>query len=265
LRNKKKGDMEANVCPVILLDIDGVVHPLAPSGHPLHASMDDLSARCDADLEMDEEEGVGGVVEGEFTAECMHALQECCQATGCEIVLSSTWRETQPQRRAVDGQLRKANLPASSGCTPRLPLVGGGRAHEILAWAEANPSRCWVAIDDMALDELPEAHFVKTDPAVGLTSADAELVVEKLRQQRVRALGMDTEQDEGRSTPRRRRRGGMQRSMLGISVESDGTMQLQIHVADGGEHIDEVEQATGPTGTGEWRARHATATVVREC
>ena len=30
----------------------GVLHPLRPSGHPLHANMDDLTARTDAELDL---------------------------------------------------------------------------------------------------------------------------------------------------------------------------------------------------------------------
>eukprot|EP00966_Prymnesium_polylepis_P284441 6571221-Prymnesium_polylepis.2 len=48
------------------------------------------------------------------------------------IVLSTTWRETAPQRRAVDEQLELNGLPRHASCTPMLPSLEGGRAAEIL-------------------------------------------------------------------------------------------------------------------------------------
>lgn len=173
--------------PIVVLDVDGVLHPLRPSGHPLHASIDDLTRRADADLELDpdDESAIGGVVAGEFNEGCMAALARIVDASGAKIVLSSTWRQTAPQRRAVDAQLLRHGLPSVCGCTPILPLIGGGRSAEILAWAEQRPSsqRSWVAIDDTQLDGLPEGRFFKTDPATGLTAADVGKVLESLRGQ----------------------------------------------------------------------------------
>ena len=176
----------AEPAPIIVLDIDGVLHPLRPSGHALHAKMEDLTARCDADLELSDsdETAVGGVVAGEFTEDCMTALAKLVKTSGAQIILSSTWRETAVQRRAVDQQLKKCGIPAHSGCTPKLPLVGGGRAAEILAWAKTAPAGCWVAIDDTPLVGIPERHYLQTDPAVGLTAANVERVLGMLRWQK---------------------------------------------------------------------------------
>lgn len=216
------GRYMVGVAPFLLLDVDGVMHPLRESGHPLHASIEDLIKRADDDiaLQSDSPESVSHVVDGEFTDDCMDALAECVRACGAQIVLSSTWRETAPQRRAVDLQLKNRGLPASIGCTPMFTGAGrGGRTAEVLAWADeqqelaeasGSGSCCWVAIDDMEL-ELPDDHFVQTDPSVGLTAADADRVMEMLRRQQQKALGPEIAE-----LPRRVRRGAMQRSSLGM-------------------------------------------------
>ena len=218
--------------PLVFLDVDGVCHPLKSNGLPLHASLEALTRRTDDDLELsdDDPNAIGGVVEGEFLEENMRRLAELVHAVGAHIVLSSTWRETAIQRRAIDAQLRRFGMPSHVGCTPRLPTIGGGGRHaEIMAWvaehcahgdeAAAHGSRhrcCWVAIDDLDLkDALPEDHFVKTDPTVGLDEGVVERALECLRRQRLRALDID-----GGSAPVSppQRRGGMQRSTLGLAL-----------------------------------------------
>jgi len=66
-------------------------------------------------------------------------------------------------------------MPASSGVTPRVSVLRGGRSGEIRAWAEqlANPEASWVALDDLELD-LPSEHFLHVDPNVGLTAKQAD-------------------------------------------------------------------------------------------
>ncbi len=163
---------------VVLLDVDGVLHGLLPSGLCRDADLAALTARTDAELDLDET-ATASVVPGEFNAQCMGHLSRCVAAAGARIVLSSTWREKAPQRRAVDAQLRLHGLPAHCGCTPMLPLVdGGGRAAEILAWVAEHRPAAWVAIDDADLSaKLPEQHFHRTDPARGLTGDDASRVI----------------------------------------------------------------------------------------
>ena len=136
------------------------------------------------DLELDDD-GIGGVVSGEFLPENMAALAQICNATGVAIILSSTWRETAPQRRAVEQQLRNHGVgvtePIISDCTPRLPLLDGGRVAEIHQWVEANRPPSWVAIDDADLTKLPPAHFLQTEAGLGFTMEDAARVVALLR------------------------------------------------------------------------------------
>lgn len=174
----------------IVLDVDGVLHPLRPSGHPLHASMESIIARnereeaLDAADPDDANKRVGEILPGEFTDECMRVLESVVRESGAKIILSSTWRETAPQRRAVDARLVAHGLPHVIDYTPQFSSLEG-RAAEILAWAsEQSPSCCWVAIDDRELSQLPNTHFVLTDPARGMTPTDGERVLELLRQQR---------------------------------------------------------------------------------
>ena len=157
--------------PTIFLDIDGVCHPLKPSGHCLRASMDALAARADAEMDLPEH-AVASTITGEFEPENMRALAACVQQCGARIVLSSTWRETAPQRRAVDAQLIAAGMPPISGYT----IFGTRwRCEQILQYVREFKLTKWVAIDDAEL-RLPSEHYVRVSPAVGFTDRDAECV-----------------------------------------------------------------------------------------
>lgn len=129
---------------------------------------------------------------GEFDPRCMAELARAVAETGAQIVLSTTWRETPPQRRAVDKKLQEFGIPASVEATPRLSVLRGGRAAEILKWAAAQPAGTrWVALDDIDLGQkpvpgtgrsvvdgtlLPE-NFVHVDAQTGLTAADADRLI----------------------------------------------------------------------------------------
>ena len=173
---------ESDAAPVIFLDVDGVCHPLAPTGHALLADMKALTQRADEELDLPDD-AEASVVPGEFTDDCMEALSRCVQQLGSvRLVLSSTWRETAPQRRAVNRQLRLHAIQEVVDCTPMLPLRRGGRAAEILAWMEQSSPRPakWVAIDDQEL-VLPDGHFVRTEAAKGFTEQDALRVCKLLQ------------------------------------------------------------------------------------
>ena len=124
----------------IVLDVDGVLHPLGENGLPSNAKLEDLMERADEEPTEDDGSCVGRTVAGEFEPHCMAELARAVAETGAEIVLSSTWRETRPQRRAVDLKLQEFFMPTSVACTPRLSVLRGGRAAEILAWAAEQPA-----------------------------------------------------------------------------------------------------------------------------
>ena len=163
--------------PAIVLDVDGILHPLNSKGIPRDAQVSELVCREE-----------GETVAGEFSPECMAALAQCVNACGAEIILSSSRRTSPGFRAAVDDQLRRCGLPASSACTPSLP---GGRHAEILAWAKTRKS-CWVALDDwQALSCLPRERTVVVDHSVGLTSDDAERAMDLLQAQAQKAMGIE--------------------------------------------------------------------------
>ena len=171
--------------------VDGILHPLRENGLPANANFQDLSERADEDLE-DDGSCVFRAVAGEFEPHCMAELERAVTKTGAQVVLSSTWRETPPQRRAVDRKLQEFGIPASVDATPRLSVLRGGRAAEILAWAAEQPAGTrWVALDDIELGQppragsgrsvvdgvLPPEHFIHVDPQRGLTAVDADRLI----------------------------------------------------------------------------------------
>lgn len=124
------------------------------------------------------------------------------QATGCKIVLSSTWRLFENSREEVRQQVGEF-----IACTPSMPLMGGAemceRGKEIKAWLEANPTiKCdtptscpqnsramcnghkierFAILDDNS-DMLPEQseNFFKTSWSTGLTQEIANEVIKYL-------------------------------------------------------------------------------------
>jgi hypothetical protein len=180
--------MSATSPCIVFLDVDGVLHPL--HRHlPRDASLADLSARVDEDLARGdiEPDYVGGVVTGEFERECMANLRDLvARVPGCRLVLSSSWRETPYQARAVRDQLKIFSVFAENeeflGCTPHLGRGGTDRrGEEIMAWLRDNSLlHCsWVALDDAPL-ALPGAKFVQIDPLVGLSSENVNEALDKL-------------------------------------------------------------------------------------
>ena len=221
----------ATMEPFVVLDVDGVLHPLSEKGLPVNAAFEDLSKRADEDQEDDglcvfpavagesqqhklrTDRRLQSIVRvpvrprplpgalthdtptdnsGEFEPHCMAELARAVAETGAQIVLSTTWRETPPQRRAVDRKLQEFGIPASVEATPRLSVLRGGRASEILKWAAAQPAGTrWVALDDIDLGQkpvpgtgrsvvdgtlLPE-NFVHVDARTGLTAGDADRLI----------------------------------------------------------------------------------------
>lgn len=117
------------------------------------------------------------------------------QATGCKIVLSSTWRLWPDSREEVRKQVGEF-----MDVTPSMPLQGGAemceRGKEIKAWikeweSERKPAP-WLSVkgekidryailddnSDMLPEQLP--NFFKTSWAVGLTQEIADQVIAHL-------------------------------------------------------------------------------------
>jgi hypothetical protein len=108
----------------------------------------------------------------------LELLRRLVETARCEVVISSTWRLNHT----------RAELAALLGVevldvTPRLHRTPDGvprtRGDEIRAWLESHPEvEGWVAVDD---DPVDVTSCVRTDPAVGLTEADVEALLAKLR------------------------------------------------------------------------------------
>lgn len=124
------------------------------------------------------------------------------QATGCKIVLSSTWRLWPDEREEVRKQVGEF-----MDVTPNIPLQGGAemceRGKEIKAWLESHPTiKCdsptscppptramcnshsverYAILDDSS-DMLPEQlpNFFKTSWTTGLMQEIADQVIEHL-------------------------------------------------------------------------------------
>ncbi len=95
--------------------------------------------------------------------------------TGCEVVLSSTWRLWPSTREEVAQKVVKF-----IDCTP--DLRGAPRGAEIQAWLEKNPDVTQYAIldDDSDMLDSQKSNFFKTTWEKGLTPEIAKAVTEHL-------------------------------------------------------------------------------------
>jgi len=135
---------------LLFLDFDGVTHPVV--GTPL------------------------------FRAECMAALQLALKEVDVEIVVTSTWRETQSL-----AELKETLKPLGKtvqGVTPVIdePFMHHVRYHEVLLYlTQSNQvDASWIAIDDTPGFYPDGASVYYTDPTKGFTSEDIPLFADML-------------------------------------------------------------------------------------
>ena len=174
----------------LFLDVDGVLHPLNEKHLPSLVDPKDLLQRVDEEEKAGDALEVVRVLSGEFHPPILSCLAKVLNDTAAkvDVILSSTWRQTLPGRRAVEGQLSAAALPALSGCTPMLWAARRcRRCHEILEFLvdhhrpRGTPFRFCVLDDDDLCegDEEDHAasfvrpHFVRCQKSEGLTEEDA--------------------------------------------------------------------------------------------
>ena len=175
--------------PTVLLDIDGVLLPFDCDGHKAVAP--DQGAL--------------------FPDSCLEALSTLMEETGARLVLSSTWRASEAaMSAAIDdfaryagehgGPLGAVRSFASTTDTTRFSI----RQHELWLWLEQQRASAsdagvgpWVALDDEALIEGPEAaphrdefvgHVVQTESHIGLTRGQALEAVKLLQHQQQSAM-----------------------------------------------------------------------------
>ncbi len=131
-----------------------------------------------------------GVVSPLHSASCFHPpqmrmLRTIVEATGAEIVLSSSWRTTDWGRQEVSKHLLLHGMKRFIDITPDEP--GISRAKEILKWIAGNSGKYrvvnFVALDDINLPacapdrEFFARHAVTTNGLSGLTEADVSKAI----------------------------------------------------------------------------------------
>ena len=157
----------------LFLDVDGVLNSQASRNQRREQGMDMLEASLP-------------------TSEHLASLRRLVSSVpNCAVVLSTSWRLIEEDRRLLDSALATVDI-AAIGATR--DLCGKGdfatRVDEIHDWLESSNMSCdcaWLALDDVDLtvgvspERMNEAHFVRTDDAVGLTPANVDDAIEKLR------------------------------------------------------------------------------------
>lgn len=113
----------------------------------------------------------------DLDTECCARLRRIIEETGCEVVLSSTWRLYPSNARRV-----WAVIGGRCQRTPELRGPDDCRGTEIAAFLAADP-RPYVIVDDdsdMLEEQLP--FFVQTDLAEGgLTEEKAQEIINKFK------------------------------------------------------------------------------------
>lgn len=140
---------------VLFLDIDGVVC--------LHK-----------DKDWDNEEEI-------FDAACCRKLQEIVSATGCKLVLSSSWRLFPESIRSMFRQLKPFGITRENflGRTP----LRGERGDEIVAYLKKRPQiETFVALDDERFYSraFPQDRLILTKPESGITENVKNACIRKL-------------------------------------------------------------------------------------
>jgi hypothetical protein len=116
----------------------------------------------------------------------MEQLERIVQATGCKIVISSSWRSMGKMyvirmfNRGL-GYTGEA-VRAIIGMTPSRVKNSDLRGDEIQAWFDANPGKTdkFVILDDDVDMGHLMPHLIRTDPATGLTPEIADEVIARL-------------------------------------------------------------------------------------
>ena len=100
--------------------------------------------------------------------------------TQAKVVLSSTWRIEEKDKRLVEQALAIHGIYIHD-CTPRIITTGAWteRRIEIQAWLDENPHTHFAIIDDYP-DASIEGSFFHIDENIGLTVSIAEQVIRHL-------------------------------------------------------------------------------------
>ena len=177
------GDMSTdNCCPIVFLDIDGVLHSFDYEKYLTGHNMDWF----DKD----------GAI---FAPDCINAFRELINITNVKIVVSSSWKDCRICRDALSilrDIWKRRNLPGqiidvTPTLTPdELQFLYGIRTtqkwkgYEIDLWLKRN-SQClsYIIIDDQdVVLDYQEAFFIMTNGNKGLQNRDVKRAAEILCQ-----------------------------------------------------------------------------------
>lgn len=101
------------------------------------------------------------------------ALNHIVQATGAQIVVTSTWREEYSLAELRELLTRWGVMGAVIGQTP----LGQTRSGEIQAWLETQPVERFVILDDHPGMDALQSNLVHTETEAGLTMREAEMAI----------------------------------------------------------------------------------------
>lgn len=104
------------------------------------------------------------------------------EETGCQIVLSSTWRKLDHSYHKISRKFSYKGIKILSKTTTEHLGIGTVRGHEIQHWLDNHPKvECYAIVDDdsdMLDHQMP--YFVNTDGNVGLTDEKANELIKIL-------------------------------------------------------------------------------------
>ena len=125
---------------MIFLDIDGVLAPFGGEGPAVPT-----------DPKTDAPESFAL-----FATAALEGLAAIVTATKASIVLSSSWRSSEPAKQAIRDRFRSFGPPLDVAFRETNPAFHGPRQWEIAAWLAKHKPKYWVALDDEDLVEGPE-------------------------------------------------------------------------------------------------------------
>lgn len=112
---------------------------------------------------------------------CLKRLENIVKETGCEIVLSSTWRKDEYALKRLKRVLAYRGIKIAD-VTPNLGGIRGGEIDWYFEMYNLKPITFRYAIVDDDSDMLDEQlpHFFQTDPQYGMTDTIAYRITQHL-------------------------------------------------------------------------------------
>ena len=114
---------------------------------------------------------------------CLRRLQKIVEETGCEIILSSTWRKDEYALRRLRRVLAYRNIRIKDVT----PILDKSRGIEIEEWLNRNLTRKeWneltyaIVDDDSDMEVWQFPSFFQTDPEYGMTDIIAYRIIQHL-------------------------------------------------------------------------------------